>query len=99
MSKALHPVRYSDRREPKPTHLSLVATSPSQAVGDEAKAVENLLKRLTETLDQIHLFARDRDEVGSLEYRPVTPRQLGTVKVRYRDSGQLLPRQIRLEDE
>jgi hypothetical protein len=101
VNKALHRVKYTDRREPRsrPAHLSLVTASASQAVGDEAKAVETLLKRLGETFEQIHLFSRDRDDLGALEYRSITPKQLGTVMVRYRDLGQLLPREIHLEDE
>lgn len=83
------------------TALYLVPPTSSHGVGAEADVMASLLAdlsaRLTATMT-LGLAAVDED--GSpVRYDHVQGTVAGTVAVRYRDAGRMLPRQILVDDE
>lgn len=84
--------------------LYLVPSQSTRGVGVEAGGVALLMERLaasidtTETLSRA-LLSRLEEDPDPVDYNHVKAKHVGTLKVRYRNVGRLLPRNIPLEDE
>lgn len=98
------PVTEQMRAPGIPLYLSLLSPQSTSGVGVEAGEVALLMERLTASLNTSEtwshaLLSRRPEEVGPIEYRHVSTKPIGTVKVRYRNVGRVLPREVPAEDE
>jgi hypothetical protein len=85
-------------------YLCLVPTRSTHGVGAEASEVELLMEELTASINRSEtltraLLVRLEEDAGPMEYNHVEGRHVGKLKVRYRNVGRLLPREIAIEDE
>ena len=92
------------RRNNSTPYLSLVSAQSTRGVGIEAQEVTLLMERLAASIDMTEtlnrsLLSRLGEESGPVEYNHVEAKHVGTLKVRYRNMGRLLPRSIPLDDE
>lgn len=85
-------------------YLYLVPSQSSQGVGVEAVEVASLMEKLTasinttETLTRALLY-RFEEDAGAVAYNHVEAKDVGTLKVRYRNAGRLAPRKVSIDDE
>jgi hypothetical protein len=96
-------IKYRPRDPSTPVpYLRLVPTSPSQGVGLEAANVavqmEELAIRIAEALTRTLLPNLGQD-LSPIPYKHVSTNPVSTVKVRFRNLGRLMPREIPLDDE
>jgi hypothetical protein len=85
-------------------YLCLVPSQSTQGVGAEAGEVALLMEELTASINRSEtlsraLLSRFEEDARPVDYNHVEGRHVGKLKVRYRNVGRLLPREIPIEDE
>ncbi|HEX4341547.1 MAG TPA: hypothetical protein VH062_36810 [Polyangiaceae bacterium] len=108
MSKT-NAVKYAPRaQEPQrtayPSYLVPVPSAPAEGVGEEALTVTRQLEELSARINQTEtltraLLARLEEDEALAPYNHVQGRQIGMIKVRYKNLGRLPPREVSYDDE
>ena len=102
-------VKYSPRaQEPQrtayPSYLVPVPSAPAEGVGEEALTVTRQLEELSARINQTEtltraLLARLEEDGAPATYNHVQGKQVGMMKVRYKNLGRLPPREVPFDDE